>query len=995
MEWGSNVHAAASSDAIESSIVRLEMSTEDSDGRRRRLKVRGAAGGRRLLGTDDTEPLLVVLQNTDRVVYLSSSVEKIVTLKCPTLDYRGNVTGRCPSPLNITVRDLCDGTWLERNITCASSSAYVPSCKIWSTETLSWDSTSCRAVNWTETNTTCKCDKLDSIADVEFTSASELVANSFANLATTNVFSAENLLKSVLVFITFGSFMLLSSFFAYFGAKLDERDSGAVDGEESEAQESEDTGIDDAELAQLTPKKPRWKECVECVVGLYSAEAWEKEPAAPTATGADVNDAIDASMPEWVQEDSWSLFKGHLNEEHPWLSLWYVYDEVASRPVRSIQLYVDTMWMMFAEALCFYLVYPPTLMSACKNYDGDPNNLPDDPIDNECDCLMMDGPYDPRLPACMWVKKGHREDFTDSCNTSPDGGYCQMREPNGNDPYIFVVFLLLVTCTLIPFEYLLEYLFDSIILAPLARPDKDEDEDGADEEGVEEEEEEERKEELPAVAAAQAVGALVASMRQQLDFDGPKRTKVLVKQESFNFEIDQTPATIAAGVQIAEKVSKLVKMGADASAVMKDGSMVLHLLCRKCPQVTKEQIQSVVAADRLAAEHPDKLGWLPLHLLCRFCAELTEAKVRLLFGENGLAATRATSEGLMPLHVMCRYRVNLRDSVLASVIDAHPAATDQMTDEGWLPLHYMCRYLSNLDVDKLRIMLTQNGARPLEQRPVEQQSPAGIVKNDDLETAASPSDLQRRPSRLRKSVRTVQTIMGMAKPAASVPTDKGLLPLHILCRYCIRFDPGMLELMIKAYPESVKVSTNEGWLPLHNLCRYSPVLDVEMLHIMLEPFEDAAKQKNKNGSTPLHLLCGAEQISLNSAMLARLLEAHPDAVREKNKIGSLPLHLLCNKGRALNEETFTTLLNAGPDTAAVTNSLGQSPLHLVCGNEQGQVTDAMVQALVDACPEATAFATNQGCLPLHLLCGKTGGRCRIRLILVSDVLLASARCAHR
>jgi hypothetical protein len=59
---------------------------------------------------------------------------------------------------------------------------------------------------------------------------------------------------------------------------------------------------------------------------------------------------------------------------------WFVYDLVASRAVRSISLYINTIVLMALEALCYYTVYPPTLITVCTTYVA------------ECDCTKLMGP---------------------------------------------------------------------------------------------------------------------------------------------------------------------------------------------------------------------------------------------------------------------------------------------------------------------------------------------------------------------------------------------------------------------------------------------------------------------------------------------------------------------------------------------------------------------------------------------------------------------------
>ena len=84
---------------------------------------------------------------------------------------------------------------------------------------------------WTATNTTCRCavGEASALAGASFTSSWMVVVEAFVAIATTNIFSAANLLRSVMIYIVLGSFMALSGIFAYFGARFDKRDSAAVE----------------------------------------------------------------------------------------------------------------------------------------------------------------------------------------------------------------------------------------------------------------------------------------------------------------------------------------------------------------------------------------------------------------------------------------------------------------------------------------------------------------------------------------------------------------------------------------------------------------------------------------------------------------------------------------------------------------------------------------------------------------------------------------------
>jgi hypothetical protein len=80
------------------------------------------------------------------------------------------------------------------------------------------------------------------------------------------------------------------------------------------------------------------------------------------------------SLPGWVLETARVRLWGALKARHPILSVWFVYDEGAPRAMRSLVIYIETVWLMALQALAFYLNFPPTLLAACAAYKVCPPN---------------------------------------------------------------------------------------------------------------------------------------------------------------------------------------------------------------------------------------------------------------------------------------------------------------------------------------------------------------------------------------------------------------------------------------------------------------------------------------------------------------------------------------------------------------------------------------------------------------------------------------------
>jgi hypothetical protein len=162
-----------------------------------------------------------------------------------------------------------------------------------------------------------------------------------------------------------------------------------------------------------------------------------------------------ASLPGWVLETARARFWNALKARHPILSVWFVYDKGAPRAMRLVVIYIEAVWLMAFQALAFYLTFPPTLLAVCAAYT------------TECDCTRMSGPFDPRAPACAWLEDGHAEDWSrGGCLDAPSGGACAYREPEDDDPYLLLLFMLIVSARDIPMRLGLGYQFYRVILAP-------------------------------------------------------------------------------------------------------------------------------------------------------------------------------------------------------------------------------------------------------------------------------------------------------------------------------------------------------------------------------------------------------------------------------------------------------------------------------------------------------------------------------------------------
>ncbi len=116
----------------------------------------------------------------------------------------------------------------------------------------------------------------------------------------------------------------------------------------------------------------------------------------------------------------------------------------------------------------------------------------------------------------------------------------------------------------------------------------------------------------------------------------------------------------------------------------------------------------------------------------------------------------------------------------------------------------------------------------------------------------------------------------------------------------------VIQLIIKEYPDALKVKDNNGRLPLYHAV--SCGASVEVIQLLVKEYPDAVRKKDDFGSLPLHWAvgCGA-----SDEVIQLLVKEYPDALKEKNEDGVLPLY------RAIKEdasaEVIKLLITEYPD----------------------------------------------------------------------------------
>jgi ankyrin repeat protein len=262
-----------------------------------------------------------------------------------------------------------------------------------------------------------------------------------------------------------------------------------------------------------------------------------------------------------------------------------------------------------------------------------------------------------------------------------------------------------------------------------------------------------------------------------------------------------------------------------------------------------------------------------------------------------------------------------------------------------------------------------------------------------------------------RCIRVIRWIVDDTPHWLRLRDGEGRLPIHRLFEIKPLPDIGIVQYMVRKWPESVRKWTSTGSLPIHLACAYSSSLDVldeevaDVVRTLVETFPQSVLEKDANGQLPLHLACtdidsfgyyAPDDVPYQLDLIEVLAQAAPESCRETNAHGRLPLHcaLMCitpfrcvleyligaypqalqepDHGgmiplhhavsvAAWNEDDFRFLVEQFPESVRVLDRKGRLPLHHL--DEYASVE--MVQVLVEQFPESLLVQDDAGHLPLH------------------------------
>jgi ankyrin repeat protein len=389
--------------------------------------------------------------------------------------------------------------------------------------------------------------------------------------------------------------------------------------------------------------------------------------------------------------------------------------------------------------------------------------------------------------------------------------------------------------------------------------------------------------------------------------------------------------------------------------------------------------------------HAGTRGRLPLHVIICYNKNVTLGMVQLLIDAYPDSLHHKSDSGHMPLHDLCGNECLEHESILEILkllIEKYPEALRHATREGGnLPLHLaamkqspdFCRLLIEAYPGSERLVNGNNGSLPLDiaceyntVATVEylyQLCPESINVKDScgwLPIHSVIMGLEKR-SNPKDGIDVAKFLLGCNPDSLS---STGETPLHIACS--IKFVTlGVFQLLLDAFPDSLRHESSNGWLPLHSLIcnkHQDEEVGLDVLKLFLEGYPESARKATRKGNLPIHIAATWQPLEF----CRLLVEAYPGSERMTNNNGALPFHAACQSNTVT---TAKYLYDLYPESINMVGNSGAYPIHcaiLGLKDRKDNIEAAIdvVQFLLDRNPNVVVSQKRQGKLPLYWACKK-------------------------
>ena len=346
--------------------------------------------------------------------------------------------------------------------------------------------------------------------------------------------------------------------------------------------------------------------------------------------------------------------------------------------------------------------------------------------------------------------------------------------------------------------------------------------------------------------------------------------------------------------------------------------------------------------------HEDSNGYMPLHDLC--CNDNLDDEIGLeilkLLITRCPESVRHVAGVQLPIHIAAGWQ---SPEFCRILIQAHPGS-ERMTDgSGFLPFHWACahntvataKYFYRLYPESIN-MADDNEGFPIH---------CIIV---GLETRSIP----------KEGIEVVKFLLE-CNPDVLGATEQ--TPLHIACRIK-HVTHSKIQLLIDAFPDSLRHEDIDGRAPLHFLCGNNNLDDevgLEILKLLLERCPESVRRATNGGDLPIHIAAANQ----SSEFCRILTEAYPGSERMTIGNGYLPFHIACQYNTVA---TAKYLYRLYPESINVAANDGWYPIHFAIigikfSEDNSESAVEIIQFLLDCNPNVV-LQKYQHAFPLYWGC---------------------------
>jgi ankyrin repeat protein len=401
--------------------------------------------------------------------------------------------------------------------------------------------------------------------------------------------------------------------------------------------------------------------------------------------------------------------------------------------------------------------------------------------------------------------------------------------------------------------------------------------------------------------------------------------------------------------------------------------------CRS-DSLSEDGLREIIIERYGAPKHQNITNYGFFHVAC-LKDRVTEGILRLLLDHFPDAASYISGRGKTPLHQMC-YNKNATLGMMQLLIDACPGSLRASDDQGWTPLHVLCRNRNLDDLVALNILRSILEKCPGSES-VRHTTKKGKLLPLHLAATKKTAEFCRLliesypgseritncrgnlPLHVACEYNNLDTVKYLLQlyPEGNVADADGFCPIHnAVWGLKDRSNPSdgieVIQLLRDDNPDALSAS---GETPLHIAFGHqNELVDLDIVQLLIEAFPDSLRHVDKYRYTPLHDLCENKQLDEDIALdiLKLLLEKTPESIRQTSTEGNLPIHLAAE---TQSLEFCRILIEAYPGSERMTNDNGAFPIHWACQYN----TVATVKYLYKLYPESVSVANDGGSKPIH------------------------------